>query len=195
MSDYRVRVAATGDEAFDAIVQENPLALLLAMLLDQQISIELAFKGPARLRERVGEDLTVDNVVGLSEDVLIEMFGQKPALHRFPKNMARRAHELFTHLDVHWSGDPASLWSDSPTAETLFDRLHSLPGFGEEKAKILLAVLGKQSDLAPVGWEEFAGAFADEQPRSVADIDTPEALARVKEWKKIQRSEGRTKQQ
>lgn len=191
----RLTVAPTSDPEFDELVQTNPLALLLGMLLDQQISIELAFKGPARLQQRIGEPLRVAALVGIDEDRMIELFGEKPALHRFPKNMAKRAIALVQYLESEHQAEPAGLWSDSPSASTLSTRLRALPGFGEEKAMILLAVLGKQSDFAPDGWEDFAGAFADEQPRSVADIDSPEALARVKAWKKQQRSDGRTKQQ
>lgn len=191
----QLTVAPTGDPEFDQLVQTNACALLLGMLLDQQISIELAFKGPARLQQRIGQPLTVDALAAVDEDEMIALFGEKPALHRFPKNMAKRAVELVRYLSAEVHADPAGLWSDEPSADTLFARLRALPGFGEEKAMILLAVLGKQSDLAPTGWEEFAGPFADDQPRSVADIDSPEALALVKEWKKAQRAAGRTKQQ
>lgn len=188
-------VAPTGDADADGLVQTNPFALLFAMLLDQQISIELAFKGPARLQQRLGRPLSAAALATVDDDHMIELFSEKPALHRFPKNMAKRTVELVGHLNTEMDGDPARLWSDSPSADTLFGRLRALPGFGEEKAMILLAVLGKQSNFAPDGWETFAGPFADEQPRSVADIDSPEALARVKAWKKEQRAAGRTKQQ
>lgn len=195
MAQMNLTVAATGDPEFDELVQTNSLALLLAMLLDQQISIELAFRGPARLQSRLGTSLTVENLVRVPEERLIEMFGEKPALHRFPKNMAKRAHELFRFLDDEVAGDVDRLWNDGPTAEVLFRRLLNLPGFGDEKAMILLAVLGKRSDIAPSNWQKFAGPFADNEPRSVADIDSPAALARVKDWKKAQRAAGRTKQQ
>jgi len=191
----RLTVAPNDDPEFDEIVQTNPLALLVAMLLDQQISIELAFKGPARLQQRLGKPLTVANLTDVDEDQMIAMFGQKPALHRFPRNMAKRAVALVQHLATELDADPTQLWADGPSAEHLYGRFRQLPGFGEEKAMILLAVLGKQSELAPDGWQELAGAFADEQPRSVADIDSPAALERVKAWKKSQRAAGRTKQQ
>ena len=187
-------LSVTGDAEADELVRSNPLALLIAMLLDQQISIELAFRGPHRLAQRLGE-LSVNRIVSTELDDLIAAFSQKPALHRFPKSMAARTHALCSYLDDRWAGRAESLWSDAPDAGELFGRLLELPGFGQEKAMILTAVLAKRMGIAPEGWREFAGPFADAQPRSVADVDSPAAMERVKAWKKLQRSAGKTKQQ
>ncbi len=186
-------LAVTGHVEADSLVQTNELALLIAMLLDQQISIELAFKGPFRLEERIGA-ITVERILEHSEQDLIDMFVIKPALHRFPAVMARRTIALCEYLRDVWQADAQALWADQPDAQQLHDRIRALPGFGDEKTKILIAVLAKRMSVAPAGWQERAGAFADDQPRSVADIDSPAALAAVRAWKTDQRAAGKSKQ-
>ncbi|RMH75917.1 MAG: Fe-S cluster assembly protein HesB, partial [Actinomyces sp.] len=117
----------------------------------------------------------------------------KPALHRFPASMAKRIQDLCRHLvDVH-DGDAAAVWRDVRSGAELLDRLRDLPGYGDEKARIFVAILAKRFGVRPPGWEEAAGPFADDTPRSVADIDSPEALARVRDWKKAQKARGRSK--
>lgn len=188
-------LAVTGESAFDQIVQTNPLALLLGLLLDQQISIELAFRGPQRLADRLSGELTASHIATLPLDELVAAFSEKPALHRFPKSMGERAAKLCAFIVDTYAGDASRLWTDQPDAQTLAQRVGDLPGFGDEKTMILMAVFGKRTDIAPNGWEHHAGPFADEQPRSVADIDSPSALQAVKDWKKRQRAAGLTKQQ
>ena len=183
----------TGDPEADALVASDPLALLIGMLLDQQISIELAFRGPLRLSERI-ERLDAELIAELDPDELAAAFSTKPALHRFPAAMARRTQELCRHL-VAEHGGSAAVWGDEPTAKVLHERISALPGYGEEKAMILMAVLGKRFGVRPRGWKRYAGPFADGEPRSVADMGDEQGRARVREWKKQQRAEGRTKQQ
>jgi uncharacterized HhH-GPD family protein len=181
----------TGDPDADRLLADDPLALLLGMLLDQQVPMEWAFRGPATLRARLGH-LDAARIAAMDPEELEAAFRQKPALHRYPKAMARRAQELCRHVvEVH-GGDPARIWRDG-SADEVLARLRSLPGYGEEKAKILLAVLGKRFGAAPAGWEEAAAPFSDAQPRSVADVDSPEALARVRAFKQARKAAGRTK--
>ena len=119
---------------------------------------------------------------------------QKPAIHRFPKNMGNRVHTLCGVLTERYGGDGANVWSDVDSAEELFERLLDLPGFGPEKSKIFLALLAKRMGVTPDGWEKHAGPFADDTPRSAADIDSPETLAQVRDWKRVQKAKGRSKQ-
>lgn len=187
-------LAVTGDEAADALVNTEPLALLLAMLLDQQIPMEWAFKSPARLAERLGGKLDAAAIAAMDPAELEAVFCTKPALHRFPAAMARRAHELCRHVTDHYDGDAGALWASVASGEELYDRVRALPGYGDEKSMILLAILAKRFTVRPAGWVGYAGPFADDTPRSVADIDGPEALARVRAWKKEQKVAGRSKQ-
>ena len=182
----------TGIAEADELVRTDPLALLIGMMLDQQISIELAFTGPYRLRERLG-GLDAALVASQDPEELAAVFSTKPALHRFPAAMAKRAQALCQFLVDEYDGS-ADLWSDGPTARVLHERISSLPGFGDEKTMILLAVLAKRFGVRPRGWKALAGPFADNEPRSVADMDSEAGRERVRAWKKLQRSEGRTKQ-
>lgn len=184
---------ATGTEEADALVNSDAAALLLAMLLDQQIPIGWAFMGPVRLQERIGP-FDAGMLAAMDPDDLVAAFVTKPALHRYPAVMARRTQELAQHIVDHHNGDTEKIWRRSRSAEKLFERISSLPGFGEEKSRIFMAVLAKRFGVAPSGWEVFAGAFADDQPRSVADMTGPDGIDRVKAWKKAQKAAGLTKQ-
>lgn len=186
-------LAVTGDPAADALVNDEPLALLIAMLLDQQISIEQAFRGPARLVDRLAAPLAAATIAHLDPDVLVEVVSRQPALHRFPRAMAQRIQDLCRVVADDWDGDAGRLWRDAGTAQLVHRRLVALPGFGDEKARILLAVLAKRFGIRPAGWERWSAPFSDDEPRSVADVDGPEALARVKAWKAVQRAAGRSK--
>ncbi len=186
-------LAVTGDEAADRLLNTDPLALLLGMLLDQQIPMEWAFIGPFRLSERLGAGLDAHDISERDPDAFADLVRTKPALHRFPSSMAKRMQALCRHVADHYDGDAAAVWAGAATGKELFGRLRDLPGYGDEKARILTAVLAKRFDVRPEGWEEQAGAFADGQPRSVADIDGPEALQRVRAWKKEQKARGKKK--
>ena len=186
-------LAVTGDEAADRLINSDPLALLLGMLLDQQIPLEWAFMGPLRLSERLGATLDAHDISERDPDAFADLVRTKPALHRFPSSMAKRMQSLCRHLADHYDGDAAAVWAGADTGSELFERLRDLPGYGDEKARILIAVLAKRFDVRPEGWETQAGAFADSQPRSVADIDSPEALQRVRAWKREQKARGKGK--
>lgn len=183
----------TGDSEADDLVSTDPFALLVAMILDQQVPIEWAFRGPLTLRERLGH-LDVDRVSALQPEALVEVACRVPAIHRFPAVMARRIHEVATCLVEDYAGDPERLWSEAVDAENLHQRLVALPGFGDEKTKILMAALGKRFGVQPAGWERQSAPFSDSVPRSVADIDGPDSLERVKDWKRKQRAAGKSKQ-
>ena len=187
-------LAVTGDNAADTLVNTDPFALLLAMLLDQQIPMEWAFKSPSRLAERLGDRFDAAAIAAMDPADLEATFCTKPALHRFPAAMARRAHELCRHLTENYDGDAGAVWTSAGSGQELYDRVRALPGYGPEKSMIFLAILAKRFGASPDGWERLAGPFADDTPRSVADIDGPEALARVRAWKKEQKAAGRSKQ-
>jgi len=183
----------TGDAEADALLVSDPLALLIGMLLDQQVPMEWAFRGPLRLKERLGGTLDAGAIAAMPVDDVIAVFSAKPALHRFPGAMAKRTHALCVHLVDEYGGQPEKVWTEATTGDELFDRLAALPGFGREKAKIFLALLAKRLGVRPEGWEVAAEPFSDSTPRSVADIDSPESLARVREWKKAQKAKGKGK--
>ncbi len=174
----------TGDDDADRLLDEDPLALVIGMLLDQQIPMEWAFMGPHRLQERLDGELDARRIAGMSDDEIETVFKEKPALHRFPGSMAKRCRDLCAHLVEHYDGDAAAVWETAADGGELLGRLTDLPGYGEEKSKILLAVLGKRFGVAPDGWAEAAAPFGDDQPRSVADIDSEESLQEVRAFKK-----------
>jgi uncharacterized HhH-GPD family protein len=186
-------LAVTGDEAADHLVNTDPLALLLAMMLDQQVPMEWAFGAPYRLKERLGGTLDARTIADMDTDELIAVFKGPPALHRFPGSMAKRVQDLCRVIVDDYDGDAAALWADVETGAELYSRLTALPGYGKEKARIFTAVLAKRMGVQPAGWEEMAGPFADPTPRSVADIDSAESLARVREWKKMMKAQGKSK--
>ena len=189
----RGTLAVTGDDAADALINEDPLALLIGMLLDQQIPMEWAFKSPMRLADRLDEGFTAAEIASMDTAELETVFSAKPALHRFPAAMARRSQDLCAHIVERYDGRPERIWEGAESGGDLFERVRELPGYGEEKAMIFVALLAKRFGVAPSGWQRHAGAFADGQPRSVADIDGPEALGRVRAWKKAQKAAGLSK--
>lgn len=186
-------LAVTGEDEADDLLRRDPLALLIGMLLDQQIPMEWAFLGPYRLKERLDGPFTAEHLASLEPDELVPVFREKPSLHRYPKAMAERTHALCAHLVEHHGGDPAEVWKGATDGADLLRRLRALPGFGEEKAKIFTALLAKRFGVRPAGWEEQAGAFADDRPRSVADIDGPDALEAVRAHKKELKAKGKGK--
>ena len=175
----------TGDDASDTLLSTEPLALLIGMLLDQQVPMETAFAGPAKIRDRMGS-LDAATIAAHDPDAFVAIFQQSPSVHRFPGSMAGRVQALCSALVADWGADAAALWSrDAPDGATILARLKSLPGFGEQKAKIFLALLGKQYGLTAPGWREAAGDYGLEGSfRSVADITSPESLTKVREFKK-----------
>jgi len=175
----------TGDTAADDLLTDNPLALLIGMLLDQQIAMETAFTGPAKIRERIGS-VDAATIADYDPEAFAEVFSRTPAVHRFPGSMAGRVQTLCRTLVDDWDGDAAALWTrGEPDGKQVLTRLKALPGFGDQKARIFLALLGKQCGFEGSGWREAAGAYGEEGSfRSVADITSPETLARVRENKR-----------
>ena len=183
----------TGDRDADALLNSDANALLIGMLLDQQVPLEWAFRGPATLRSRLGH-LDVARIAAMDEEALVAVACAVPAIHRFPAVMARRIHALSRALVADWDGRGAAIWADGPDAPTLARRLRALPGFGTEKTQIFVALLAKRFGIRPDGWESVAGPFADDQPRTIADCDGPDGLAAVRAWKAAQRAAGKDKQ-
>jgi uncharacterized HhH-GPD family protein len=183
----------TGDERADELLAREPLALLLGMLLDQQVPMEWAFSAPAALAERLGGRLDAGAIAAMDPDELTAAFVAKPALHRYPASMAKRTHALCVHLVEHYGGRAEAVWSAAATGDDLLRRLQELPGFGVEKAKIFLAVLAKRLGVRPLGWEETASPFSDDVARSVADATSPEALEEVRAFKRARKAAGRGK--
>lgn len=183
----------TGDAEDDRLLVEDPLALMIGMLLDQQVPMEWAFRSPARLRERLGGRLDARAIAAMDPDAVAAVFTEKPALHRYPSSMGKRAHALCEHLVEHHDGDAARVWEGAADAADLAARVDALPGFGPEKAQIFVALLAKRFDRAPKGWEAHAGPFADANPRSVADIGSEAMLLDVRAWKKAQKAKGKSK--
>jgi uncharacterized HhH-GPD family protein len=173
------------DDAADALLSRDPLALLIGMLLDQQFPMERAFAAPRLLADRLGVDtLSAAQLVECDPDVLLRHFQGPPALHRYPGSMATRAQELARVLVERYDGRADAVWADAPDGATLLRRLGELPGFGAQKAKIFLALLGKQCGVTPPGWREAAGAYGEDGARrSVADITGPTSLAEVRSTK------------
>ena len=170
----------TGNADADDLLNNNFLALFIGMLLDQQFPIERAFLGPHQLAQRLGFDLEPFDLARLPIEDLVQFFSEKPALHRFPKSMAERTHDLCQYLIDYYGGNPQDVWADLSDAAELHQRLLSLPGFGEKKAQIFIALLAKRFQVTPDGWEQFAGHYAGVGFHSVADLDSPEALSQLR---------------
>jgi uncharacterized HhH-GPD family protein len=182
-----VALSLTQREDADALLERDPLALLVGMVLDQQIPMEKAFTSPYVLSERLGhpgDPLDAREIAEYDPDALIELFATPPALHRFPKSMGQRVQEVCRAIVERYDGDVTAIWADVTDGKELLKRLKSLPGFGEQKAKIFLALLGKQRGITPDGWREAAGDYGDAGSyRSVADIVDADSLVKVRKFK------------
>jgi uncharacterized HhH-GPD family protein len=181
----------TGDADADALLSADPLALLIGMLLDQQVPMETAFAGPARLRQRLGH-LDAARIAAHDPGEFAELCKTPPAVHRFPGSMAGRIQALCQAVTDDWGGDAAAIWRDADGREVL-RRLQALPGFGDQKARIFLALLGKQYGFAGAGWREAAAPYGEPGSfRSVADIVDPPSLAKVREFKRAAKAQARS---
>jgi uncharacterized HhH-GPD family protein len=178
----------TGDPAADELLASEPLALLLGMLLDQQVPMERAFHSPFDLKQRLGGSLDAATVAQADPEELAAAFAAPPAHHRFPGSMAARAQALCQLLVERYGGDAAAVWDSAVDGEELLANLRELPGFGEQKARIFVALLAKRLGVRPPGWQEAAGVYGGEGYRSVADIDGPDALLRVREHKRAMKA-------
>ncbi len=183
----------TGDPEADKLLIDDPLALMIGMLLDQQVPMEWAFSGPLRLREKLGGRLDAAEIAALDPAELEAMFRGPPALHRYPGSMAKRTQALCQHLVEHYGGDAAAVWAGVDDGAELLRRVRALPGFGADKSKIFTALLAKRFGVRPPGWERATAPFSDEQPRSVADVDSAESLQRVRSWKKAMKAQGKSR--
>ncbi len=173
------------DPAADEFLENHPLALLIAMLLDQQVPVEKAFSSPYQLSLRLGHAPTAAELAGFDPEALAAVFAERPALHRFPRAMAKRTQELGRQLVERYDGDAAAVWRGAATGQDLIDRLGELPGFGTYKAQITVALLGKQLGVQPEGWRAAAGRFGEEGAYfSVADITDDASLGAVRAHKK-----------
>ncbi|MCU4184268.1 Fe-S cluster assembly protein HesB [Acidiferrimicrobium sp. IK] len=179
-----VTLRLSGDPDADALLSEDPLALLIGMVLDQQIPLEKAFSSPRDLKDRLGGTLDAAAIADMDPDALTAVFCERPALHRFPAANAKRVQELCRIVAADYGGDAANVWATASSGDELYARIKALPGFGEQKARIFVGLLGKQLGVRPPGWQGAAGKFG--QPGtylSVADITSAESLGRVRAYK------------
>ncbi len=169
----------------NALLDRDPLALLVGMVLDQQIPLEKAFSSPYVLAQRLGHEPTAREIAEFDPEELTKIFATPPALHRFPKAMAARTQEVCRQIVARYDGETARLWNEAADGRELFRRVAELPGFGRQKAQIFVALLGKQYGVRPAGWREAAGAYGDEGSHmSVADIVDEASLTKVRDYKK-----------
>jgi uncharacterized HhH-GPD family protein len=188
-------IAITGEPAADALLERDPFALLAGMLLDQQFPMERAFAGPQKIVERLGvESLDPAAVAALDPEEFAVLCATPPAVHRYPGSMAGRLQELARIIVEQYDGDTAALWQEATSGAELLARLRALPGFGDAKARIFVALLGKQRGVQPDGWEQAAGAYAEPGSfRSVADVVDPGSLAKVRAFKQQQKQAAATR--
>jgi len=178
-------VHLTGDPAADELLATDPLALLIGMLLDQQVAMETAFLGPKKISDRMG-GFDVRGIADADPEAFAAMCATPPAVHRYPGSMAGRIQALCRFVADTYDGDPRRIWTDGdPDGREVLKRLKALPGFGEQKAKIFLAMLGKQRGVEPKGWREAAGSYGDRgSRRSIADVVDAKSLGEVRAFKK-----------
>lgn len=176
-------VHITGDPAADRVLSDDPFALLLGMLLDQQYPMEQAFRGPAKVLERFGT-LDPAKIAGADPQEFAALCATPPAVHRFPGSMAARIQAVAREVVDGYDGDTARLWTEAATGADLVRRVMALPGFGRQKAQIFTALLAKQLGVRPDGWQEAVGDYALDGHRSVADVVDEDSLARVRAYKK-----------
>lgn len=174
------------DPAADALLSADPFALLIGMLLDQQVPLETAFAGPKKIADRLGGGLQPAAIADYDPDEFAALCAQKPAIHRFPGSMAARIQALARIVVDEYGGDAAALWTaGDPDGAEVLRRLKGLPGFGEQKARIFLALLGKQYGVTPPGWRAAAGTYGEAGTHlSVADIVDASSLEQVRAFKK-----------
>jgi uncharacterized HhH-GPD family protein len=178
----------------DALLARDPLALLIGMVLDQQIPLEWAFTGPFTLTERLGRNLDAADLADRDPEALAKIFATPPALHRFPGSMAGRVQQLCRTIVADYGGVAANIWADVTDGVELRKRIQALPGFGAHKAKIFVALLGKQYGVAPSGWREAAEDFGgDGSLLSVADIVDADSLIKVREHKREMKARAKSK--
>ena len=178
----------------NALLADDPLALLIGMLLDQQIPMEKAFTSPYELRSRLGGALDAATIAGYDPDAFEELFRTPPALHRFPAAMAKRVQELGRIIAAEYGGDASAVWAGASSGSDLIARLSKLPGFGAQKAAIFAALLGKQLGVRPAGWRDAAAPFGEGGVyRSVADVVDDASLTEVRSYKQQMKAAAKAK--
>lgn len=183
----------TDDDDANRLLASDPFALLVGMLLDQQVPMEWAFHSPYVLKQRLGGRLDEAEIAAMDLDELIGAFSEKPPLHRYPRSMAERTQKLAQLLVDDFGGQAERVWTDAADGKQLFANVKALPGFGDQKARIFVALLAKRLGVTPPGWEEVAGGYGQPGWFSVADIDGPDSLLRVREHKKAMKAEAKAK--
>jgi uncharacterized HhH-GPD family protein len=173
----------TGDPAADELLSTDPFALLAGMMLDQQYPMEHAFRGPAKVLARFGT-LEPARIAAADPEEFAALCATPPAVHRFPGSMAARLQALAALVEEKYDGHTERLWTEARTGKELLARVMELPGFGRQKAQIFVALLAKQLDVRPEGWENAVGAYAEEGYRSVADVVDQASLQKVRDFKK-----------
>ncbi|HSF26417.1 MAG TPA: HhH-GPD-type base excision DNA repair protein [Actinomycetes bacterium] len=182
----------TGVPEADAVLEQDPFALVSAMMLDQQYPMEHAFRGPWKVLERFGT-LEPAAIAGADPDAFAALCATPPAVHRYARSMAARLQELARVVVDDYDGDASRIWTEAATGADLLRRVQALPGFGKQKAAIFVALLAKQRGVRPDGWEKAAGDYALEGYRSVADVVDAESLQRVRDYKKAKKAEAATR--
>ncbi len=187
------KLVLTQNEQADQLLAESPLALLIGLVLDQQITLEKAFIAPYLLQERLGEPLDASRLAEIDPSELEKIFAIKPALHRFPASMAKRVQEICTVVASQYQNDASKIWKLAQDGQDLKNRINKLPGFGEMKTKIFIALLGKQLGLSVTGWQEAAKPFGDPNTfMSIADITDAQSLSRVRQYKAEMKAKSKT---
>jgi uncharacterized HhH-GPD family protein len=180
----------TGEPAADEVLDEYPFAVLVGMMLDQQYGMEHAFRGGWKVLDRFGT-LDPGAIAAADPEQFTALCSQPPAIHRYPKAMAVRLQELAALVESDYDGDASRLWTEASTGSELLTRIQALPGFGRQKAQILVALLAKQLDVRPEGWEKAAGDYALAGHRSVADVVDADSLQKVRAFKQQKKAEAR----
>jgi uncharacterized HhH-GPD family protein len=183
------------EPAANELLNRDPVALLTAMLLDQQVAMEWAFQGPYTISRRMGrDDLDAHEVAAYDPERFAALLAEKPAVHRYPGSMAKRVQALCQYLVERYDGDGEAVWRDVASGAELLARLGELPGFGRQKAQIFVALLGKRFGVTPPGWREAAGSYGDEgSHRSVADVVDDDSLLKVRTFKKEMKAAAKAK--
>jgi uncharacterized HhH-GPD family protein len=191
---YAVTIWMPVEPEANELLSRSPLALLIGMLLDQQVSLEKAFAGPLDLVRRLGHEPTAAELAEFDPDRLAAIFSERPAMHRYPRAMAGRVQEMARIVVEQYDGDAAGVWSSAESGAELLKRVAALPGFGTQKAQIFVALLGKQLGVRPDGWREAAGRFGGEGTRfSVADITDEVTLGEVRSYKQSLKAAAKAK--
>ncbi len=175
------------DPTADRLLSEDPFALLVGMLLDQQYPMEHAFRGPAKILDRFGT-LDPAALAAAEPEAFADLCATPPAIHRYGRSMAGRVQELARRVVEEYDGDAARIWTDARSGADLMTRLQALPGYGEQKAKIFTALLAKQLDVKPRGWTTVVGDYGKKGYRSVADVVDAESLGKVRAFKKAKKA-------